>query len=85
MTTEIQTYPNEQSWRDDMKRGSVRTSTGWKMLSNSKDNLSITWNNDPPPPPTAEEIKIKELKDKLKDDTMTHKELLELLRLTGIV
>ena len=85
MTTEIQTYPDETAWRDAMKRGSNRHLTGWHMIGNSKDRLEITWNNDPPPPPTVEEIKIKELKDKLKDDTMTHKELLELLRLIGII
>ncbi len=85
MTTEIDTYPNETTWKDAMKRDSQRHIDGWAMESNSKTKLQITWSNDPPPPPTADEIKIKELKDKLKDDTMTFKELLELLRVTGII
>ena len=85
MTTEIQTYPDEQSWKDAMKRGSIRPSTGWIMIANSKDSLSITWNNDPPPPPTAEEIRKEELKDKVKNDTMTHKELIEYLTLIGVI
>jgi len=51
MTTETETYPNETAWHNTMKRGSLRPSTGWRMLSNSKDRLEITWSNDPPPPP----------------------------------
>ena len=85
MTTETETYPDEQSWRDAMKRGATRHSTGWRTKSNSKTKLEIIWTNDPPQPPTAEEIRKEELKVKLKDDTMTHKELLEILRITGII
>ena len=81
MTTETIVYANETDWRTALN--SIRI--GWKIIGNSKQRLDIIWTDDAEPPPTAEEIKIKELKDKLKDDTMTHKELLELLRLTGIV
>jgi len=52
MTEETQSYPDEQAWRDAMKRGATRPSTGWRAISNSRDRLEITWNNDPPPPPT---------------------------------
>jgi len=86
MTTEVQAYPAETAWRNSMTRSSIRHNGGWTAIGNSKARLEVTWkDNVVAPPPTAEEIKIKELKDKLKDDTMTHKELLELLRLTGII
>ena len=62
MTTETDTYPDEATWRTALEgnRGG-----GWYIVSNSKIKLQITWSNDPPPPPTADEIKIKELKDKI--------------------
>ena len=82
---ESQTYPNINAFHDSMKRSGTRHATGWHIKSNSSTTLTVIWSNDPPPPPTVEEIKIKDLKIKLKDDTMTFKELLELLRLTGIV
>ncbi len=85
MTTETETYPDKQAYDDAAKRGSSRHIDGWRSVTNNKSTLTRTWNNDPPPPPTAEEIKIKDLKVKLKEDTMTFKELLELLRLTGTI
>jgi len=51
MTTETQTYPNFISWKTAKKRGSIRPSNGWRPLNSSRNNLTITWNNDPPPPP----------------------------------
>lgn len=53
MTIETETYINEQAWRDAMKRRATRPSTGWKMLSNSRLNLTIEWSDalDVPKPP----------------------------------
>jgi len=51
MTTETETYPNEQAWRDAMKRNSSRHVTGWRPILNSKNTLTITWTNNPDPPP----------------------------------
>lgn len=87
MTTETQTYPNESSWRRSTQEGTPErlARSGWQPVSKSKPKLQTTWSNDPPPPPTAEKIREDELKVKLKDDIMTHKELLELLRVTGII
>lgn len=88
MATETENYSNKGLATAAKTRGAQRHIDGWRPIStdfNPDGTVTITWNNDSPPPPTADEIKIKDLKDKLKDDSMTHKELLELLRLTGVI
>lgn len=44
MTTDTITYPDETSWRDALDNGR----RNWKILTNSRLALKITWNNDPP-------------------------------------
>jgi len=83
LTTETQTYRNETDWRDAMLRGASRHQNGWQMRRNSKNNLTIEWNNDPHSQ-TVNELRIRVLTEKIKDDSITTRELVEYLRLKGL-
>jgi len=68
MSTEIETYPNETLWRAAMLKDATRHRNGWQMRTNSKNNLTIEWNNDPRIPTPKRQLTQRELLEEIAND-----------------
>ena len=92
MTTQIENYATEQLMRIATARGSPRhllRHEAFRIIKNKDDTWTVRWALPDDSKHSSNKVispsqqRIRELKQKGRDDTITSSELFELLRLSG--